>query len=200
MPAPYTYDPNIPSAGHAPKDDQPAMKTNATSIQDLIEVDHIGFDNNQGGAHNQCQISSQSSINGAIPSGLLGNGFETLYSSNTNTQGELWFVRGATPTGIQLTGPGTPIVGSSNLSNGKTFLPGGVLLQWGSFTPGSATSTYNVSFPTAFPNFVYNVNFIGASANTGFYLNGAPTESGFSAKTLSGNTSQSSIFWIAIGS
>lgn len=44
---------------------------------------------------------------------------------------------------------------SSATSNGYTTLPGGVILQWGSFTANSSGFT-NLSFPKTFPNAVFS--------------------------------------------
>ncbi len=46
---------------------------------------------------------------------------------------------------------GTPIIGSS----GCTFLPGGLILQWGTFTTTNTAST--VTFATTFPTNCYSV-------------------------------------------
>ncbi len=201
----FTYTTNIPDPPNAPSVDVPKMQVNTNSVSGLVAVDHIGFGVPNGGAHNQCQISSQSSVNGAIPSGLIGNGFETLYSSVKATSGELYFVRGANPTGIQLTGPGTP----QTTTNGYTFLPGGLLIQWGTVSTTSSSGT--VTFATAniaFPNACFSVQ-TTAKYNSGVGVPGsqanyAPDSSSLSSTSFSWTliTSSSSwrgFYWVAIG-
>lgn len=202
----YDYTNDIPNPPNAPSVDVPNMKINTNSISGIISTDHIGFGLSNGGAHNQVQIANTGGINGQIPAGLIGNGFETLYSSNTQGNGELWFVRGSDATGTQLTGPGVP----SATSNGYTFLPGGILIQWGIQT-GTATSG-TVNFVSDgnrnFPNECWIVT-IGPKYNSS---SGAPTSAvtyTVDQKTISNTqfdwilvgsqTNFKGFYWIAIG-
>lgn len=163
----FGYTRDIPESDHSPSTDQPNMRTNTNSIDSLISIDHYSFEQlNFDGTHKQVQLRNAAGINGTIPAGLQGNGWETLYASTTAGNGELWFVRGASATGVQLTGPGTPTISG----NGSTFLPGGLILNWGfydaalgNFSSGS-TSTKNdippqslITLTTPFPNNMFIV-------------------------------------------
>jgi len=199
----FTYNENIPAANNNPSVDQPNMQTNTNSIDSIIDVDHFSFETNFDGTHKQVQLRDTAGINGAIPAGLQGNGWETLYTSATAGVGELWFVRGAAGTGIQLTGPGTPSV----VANGYTFLPGGILLQWGTVT-GIAGVTHvqsNTLFNIPFPNACLVVN-----ATPKPIAGGVTSQATISINTLSTTqfnwvynkdtgTSYTAFSWIAIG-
>lgn len=51
MPAPFDYNPAIPSTTSDPGDDQPIIQTNFASTSDLIGIDHVTFNNSAGGEH-----------------------------------------------------------------------------------------------------------------------------------------------------
>ena len=201
----YTFDTTVPAANNAPRNDQPVMQTNNASTSGLIGVDHVGFNTANGGAHKQVQLLNVAGGSGTIPAGLLGNGYETLYSSATSGAGELWMVRGNSPTGIQLTGPGDPLAAN----NGYTFLPGGILIQWGRVNTTSSSGT--VTFATnniAFPNICFIVQttakFNSGSGTPSSQANYAPDSTSISATSFSWSLiTNSSLWrgfhWIAIG-
>lgn len=49
----FTYNTDIPDAPNDPSVDQPKMKVNTNSIDDILEVDHISFNAANGGTHKQ---------------------------------------------------------------------------------------------------------------------------------------------------
>jgi hypothetical protein len=53
----FPYTPSIPSAPNDPADDQPLMQQNFASIQNLIAVDHVPFNNAIGGQHTHVTFS-----------------------------------------------------------------------------------------------------------------------------------------------
>lgn len=142
----YTYTRDIPNAPNDPSRDQPIMKENTNSADSIWDVDHFGFNDNNGGLHSQCTIKEQG-VYPSIPATAAVT-FGTLYTQvgPAPIAGELFYVRGAGPAGIRMTGPYTP----SAAVTGYTFLPGGMLLQWGK--AGSKSNGNSISFPIAFPN------------------------------------------------
>ncbi len=202
----FTYNNGIPAANNDPSVDQPNMQTNTDSIDSIINVDHFSFETNFDGTHKQVQLRDSAGINGAIPVGLQGNGWETIYSSPTAGAGELWFTRGASATGIQLTGPGTP----SAIQNGYTFLPGGILMQWGrriqAFASGSTTGTEN--FPRAFPKacfivtttpFVSFASLPSSQASINVRTSSLANLTNFDWQFYTGSNQYTGFDWIAIG-
>ena len=201
----FNYTNDIPEATHNPSTDQPDMKINTNSIDSIIAVDHYSFEEaNLDGTHRQVQLRDTAGGNGTIPAGLQGNGWETIYSSATAGSGELWFVRGASATGIQLTGPGTPLTGD----NGYTFLPGGILLQWGRKSL-SGTGQQNVTINylaegnIAMPNDTFIAvatlrNSSASTTNNPTVSIGTRTSAGFILH-YSGDSGYNEFQWIAIG-
>jgi hypothetical protein len=84
---------------------------------------------------------------------------------------------------------------TSKTANGYTYLPNGLIMQWGNYP--NANSTANViSFPLLFPTNVFSItvssNTVGA--NVGIYAQNSST---FTVRT--GSTTASPIFWQALG-
>lgn len=196
----FLYTLNVPNPPNNPSSDVGNMQTNTNSIAGLIAVDHIGFGILHGGAHDQVQLKE---VGGSSPpAGLIGTGFETLYSqvvANPIDSGELFFVRGASATGIQLTATGNLASGLPvSAMPGASYLPGGLFVYWGTgVTTGHSTA---VTFPfSGFPNNCFVVIPIAISDNGNFI-----TSATFLTKTaFSLNTNSSTPFvnfnYIAIG-
>ena len=86
-------------------------------------------------------------------------------------------------------------------SNGYQKLPGGLIMQWGTFTTGTLDSTKTVTFPTTFTTACYNVHIIQyISGNTGGTATSAvistlPTTTQVVFSTQASTT----YYWSAIG-
>lgn len=55
----FSYTKEIPASGNDPSVDQPNMKTNTDSINDILAVDHVTFNVADGGTHKQVTMSSK---------------------------------------------------------------------------------------------------------------------------------------------
>jgi hypothetical protein len=218
----FTYTTGIPNGPDNPSNDQPIMQTNTNSINSLIDTDHIGFNTNFGGAHNQVQMPFTAS---GVPSGLFGIGFVTLYSKIgvTVNEGELWFVRAAGTTGIQLTGPG----GTSTLTNnyaagdgsgptgvkfnaGNSFLPGALIYQYGFYDNGAggiSPSIIVVKFPVLFispTSIVVTITAISkvggtTESHTASLISGTVTTAQFQVNFDTSTASYRGFTWTAVG-
>lgn len=154
---------NRPTASEFLATSQPIIRDNFNSSDDSFGVDHYQFSDstNNNGTHKQVQIK-EGPANGVIPVGLKGNTWDTIYTSVVAGFGELFYVRGASATGAQLTGPGDPTVvpiagalpgGGSYSILGTSFIAGGLRLQWGVTTAPTGTHyTTTQPFNPVFPN------------------------------------------------
>ncbi len=191
----FTYTRDIPDPPSSPSVDVPNLKVNTNSIDDIWAVDHFTFADNFAGIHNRVQLKE---IGTALPVGLAATGSGTLFTKVTGVspQGELFFYRQGALVAIQLTGPSTP----SAVINGFTFLPGGILMQWGLFAAPVAGDN-PISFNTAFPTACFNVSItlVRALANVdGVVVKTASVSAaGFTAIAPTGGSA--GIFWTAIG-
>lgn len=182
----FTYNRDIPDAPNNPSNDQPLMKVNTNSADDLLAVDHFSFNVAKGGTHKQVTLTNE-----AAPG--IGSSDGVLYSNGNfpawqNGAGQTSFFAGF----------------PSATSNGYAFLQGGVIIQWGVFTITGQTNT--VLFITSninFPNNCWNVQatLIPAAPPTGnaqtISINSI-SSSGFIAN-YSGGSAYGSFYWFAIG-
>lgn len=191
-----TYNTDIPNPPNLPSVDVPNMKVNTNSIASVLGVDHYAFGNVNGGLHKWVQMPTV----GSIPS--FNSSTSNLYGKTVSgPTAQLFYSPGTSGNEYQLTR-----ASSSNFAtfaaatNGWTFLPGGLLLQYGSVaSPGAGPST--VSFPFTFSSAVYSIQFTarndGSHSAFDYYVDGAP---GLSSFVYRGTTSGSdTLFWMAIG-
>ena len=100
--------------------------------------------------------------------------------------------------------PNAPVLASSQTlgsTGGRAYLPGGLIIQWGTSSSGTSPTTITFSGVTgciAFPNYCYSVVVSAYNVSTAIYA----SISAFSktAFTTYNSGSSSGFFWIAIGS
>lgn len=73
---------------------------------------------------------------------------------------------------IQMT-YGIPSIGAASNTNGYTFLPGGLLLQWGNVLATQAGASF--TFPVAFPQYVFAVTLGGRAAGAQSFAINVPS-------------------------
>lgn len=198
----FTYTRGIPASSHNPSTDQPDMQINNDSIADLIEIDHFGFNdqNNSSGYHKKTTYVSNIYTLAAPPPSVAGQVVE--YAFNTGVGGNaLAYVRDGLGTGIQLTNTFTP----AKTNPGVTFLPGGLILNFGNIPLlKNSSNPTNITFPNAYTSGLTVLSITagywstdgGATAQQANIFN--ITGTGFSVN----NTSSSSahlLGWMAIG-
>ena len=197
-----------------PPDGSTLGQTKATIRDNLdgtfltLGVDHINNNGSPGnhpaGYHNVIRSVPQ----GSNPAPVAGYGqlFSKTINSVTTDQAMFW----ETGNGLvmQMTANLTPVTGSS----GVTFLPGGLILQYGSvsqsFSSGSTTGTTN--FSIAFPNNLFfvsgNPTYVNSSLpNSQASLNirqsrlNSGSRSSFDWQFYTNSSSYVGFTWIAIG-
>jgi len=125
---------------------------------------------NVTGAVNTATVFATGSINAA--SVFLANSTALKHGTNTFTLGT-----------------------SSVAANGYTYLPNGLLMQWGHLTYGSITST--ISFPISFTINCYSLSVMSFNSTSANFYIGTFTKVGAS---ITSNASSGSFLWTAIGS
>jgi len=191
-----TYTKDIPDPPSSPSVDVPNMKVNTNSINTIWTRDHFTFESDNAGLHNRVQLVE---INTALPVGLRNIGSGTLFTkiSPSPLEGNLFFYRIGAGAAIQMTGPSSPIIAQ----NGSSFLPGGIMFQWGAVSP-IVVGDNPISFNTVFPNAIYNIQITVVNQFADSIVTVKPlgvTTSGFIAVKSIGGTG-TGIFWTAIGS
>ncbi len=188
----YTYTRDIPDGPNNPSADQPIMKTNANSTDSILNIDLYGFNDNNGGFHQK----STYVVQGSDPVPLNTDGAQGIvYSKTASGIAEIFVNRFGSATPVQLTRGAISVSGNANSagSTGYTFLPGGILIQWGTVT--ATTSGAAITFPVTFTT-IYSITNSVHSAPAIASSVANVTNSGATAVSASGTP----IFnWIAIG-
>lgn len=199
-----SYFPNIPAATDNPSVSQGDIQTNFGTINSSFNLNHVSLGSGLGtaGKHNFVEMPNQVST----PATISGEG--TLYTKSA-TGSQLFYVADNQPTDLyQLTRTihasysrfGTNTNYSGSLNGGWTFLPGGMLLQYGLASSITAPGTGVVLFPVTFTTGVFtlsitpirnssNVDIVYASATAGL--------ASFSYRNTASGISQ--FYWMAIG-
>lgn len=195
----------LPNAGQSLGQTRADIRENFNIIQDAFGRNHVSLnDGTPGnrGKHNFSEYVAQ----GSTPTIIAGEC--ATYGRNFGGVTQLTFTQDGTGNVYQLTRviPASVARFSTNTnytgtqSGGWTFLPGGMLLQYGSKTsPGAGSSS--ITFPVAFTNAPYSIQLTprndGSHSAFTYYLDGAPTNTSFNyrASTAGSNT----LYWIAIG-
>lgn len=137
----FAYNRDIPDGPNNPSQDQPLMKTNTNSIDDLIDTDHFSFDEANGGYHRSIH-QPQGSDPAAVAT--VNQVYSKSYTPDTTggTADTQLFTRTGGGTISQLTGFNT-----TDSDNGYQWI-GGVLIQWGRIdeTTSSGTTVGTVTF------------------------------------------------------
>jgi hypothetical protein len=149
------YERDIPDAPNNPSVDQPDMKANTNAIDDILAVDHYSFNVNESGWHKQATMP----VLGAIPAKTAGQG--VTYTKTADGASNLFYAGDANTDEYQLTRTNTAnfptfAVDTGPSSTGWTFLPGGLLMQWGHRTTGS-NGTASITFPITFTTGAFTV-------------------------------------------
>ncbi len=127
----FSYTLGIPNGPNDPSNDQPNMKINNDNISAIIGVDHVTFNQNNGGYHTDIHQIPLGGDPGAM------SGIGQIYSKTLGSDQSLFYESGA---GIitQLTGTNSSAFLQN--TNGYIWIAGTILLQWGrkSFVGGGA--------------------------------------------------------------
>ena len=195
----------LPNAGQSLGQTRADIRGNFNIIQDAFGRNHVSLnDGTPGnrGKHNFSEYVAQ----GSTPTITAGEC--ATYGRNFGGVTQLTFTHDATGNVYQLTRaiPASVARFSTNTnytgtqSGGWTFLPGGMLFQYGSRTNPGTSGT--ITFPTAFTGAPYSLNLTllrTSASNDGIIVdfNTIPTASGFDYKiNISG---ADGFYWMAIG-
>ena len=170
-----TYTADVPTNNQTLGNSRPIINSNFTVLQTAFDANHQDFNLSNAGAHTHADLLVQSSD--PNPS----TGLVSHYSKTTAGATEWTFQRENSGAVIQMsTQYGIPSV----MASGQTFLPGGLVFKWGTYS--STTSGTTVTFATAFANAIFSVVVTAYGTNTTSYdaqIKGVPTVAGFVGAT-----------------
>lgn len=217
-----TFTANIPTISQSLSVSRPLIENNFTNYKNNMEVNHAGVNSATKGKHTLIQMPTVQAASPGTAAGEL-----AFYTKIVSADPQLFMQTqslAAAGTDIQMTNAfsasitklgafasyGTPPVGAVQVG-GYSFLPGGLLLQYGFFTTNiagmGASGDSDVEFPIAFPTGRFTVyptfTSIGIVTSTGAALAIVPALSTLTtfrvAWQQSGNLSLNGINWWAIG-
>ncbi len=211
-----SYQPGIPTGFVNLDTDYANIQGNFQQLDTTFGIDHTTFSNQtaQNGYHTNIHLIPNSTTatnppnNQPVVAPAATVGFGQLFSAQINdginTDEALYFLTGGNRV-LQLTRNFLP----SSANNGYTFLPGGLMLQWGRVTGLSGawpTSDQTLLFTTNNINFANNcfavfTTFIGpTSSSSGDITINSQSKLNFHWQ-FSGSSSSSfgGFFWVAIG-
>lgn len=216
-----TYNRDIPDQPNNPSVDQPDMKINTNSVDDIINVDHYSFNDNLGGLHKQVRMPALA----ARPAGLVvGEG--TFYTKTVqvapgpiNATQAFYAPDAGAGLEYQITRTIDGVSGFFGVfvndyngvgvaySGGWTFLPGGLLYQYGVYNAATLSSSGTIFFPVQFINtpFVVQPVLIAkvggtTSLHTVSVISGSLGATSFQWNLDSSTAgSYTGIYWTAIG-
>ena len=208
----FTFDNSIPAANNNPSTDQPSMLINNQSTESIIAVDHVSFNETNGGYHKQVRL-----LNETIPATIAssstifsktfaGEESALVYSPDDSTD-EYRLTRTKTADYTTFAN-NTTYTGA--LVGGWTFLPGnvtdgGMLMQYGLAAVSAKGTATTITFPIAFSIAPYSIT-IGSVTGEGnspgennqFVKDGSVTTTTFQIVNSSSSSARK-VYWQAVG-
>jgi hypothetical protein len=204
------YQPGIPTGTVDLDQDYQNLQNNFQQLDTTFAVDHVAFSVTENNGYHRAvhmvPVSTTSTnppknqpINGYTATPGLGQILDAQINDGYDTDEALFFLTGGNKLS-QLTSNIVPV----NALLGYTYLPGGVILQWGTITTTFNSQTQLVGFPKTFAKNIWNVSVTlsgGTNASSRRTLTVTTTSlSGFTA-FLVDNTGggYDGFYWMAIG-
>lgn len=186
-----TFQANIPQPTDLISASQDDLLQNFQAISAAWQINHVDFNAVSQGKHKFVEMPVQ----GADPGGAAS---EFTLFSKTNVAGndELFYKRDAEANSYQLSGPNP-----NRAAKGSSFLPGGLLIQWG--LEATVANDQQYTFDVAFAAAPYSITITGVRSNNQqrslYVSDGTVTTTNFRIKTDSTGVAMTGVYWMAIG-
>jgi len=210
---------SLPNSGQSLGQTRATIKNNFDLIKSTIDQNHRDFNASGAGKHYviQMPVTATIPVNPVPPGGLVA-GDANIYSKTSSVASQIFFSPDASGNEYQLTRAITANFASFSTNapygvapantiiiGGWTFLPGGMLYQYGLFTGTSASSTPTngtIPFPIVFTNPPYVVQLQvrrndASGARASISRTSPPTAIDFTYNLESGTCD--GVYWVAIG-
>ena len=196
-----TYNPNVPLGNQTISSTQSPIQTNFDQANIGFGIDHQPFTDNTAtqGIHKKTTYNLQPADPAAVVAGPI------VYSKAVTYPGprikDELFIRQDTTTGSVVTQLTNFFNNPTLAPDGSSYLPGGLLIQWGSVSPIVLATTSVPFINGGFPNKCINVQITAVrnsdSASVVYVVPGSVSTTQFNFRSSS--ASISSIYWFAIG-
>lgn len=211
-----TYLPNIPLPTDLLSDSQRDIKNNFTKANTSFGLNHYAFDNGtvNNGKHQFVEI-----VDAALPVGLVAgegtNYCKFIQTTTAHNESCLFYTPDATTQEYQITRTiapeftkfavnnayGTPPATFTQIG-GWTFLPGGILVQYGFFGKAGATgSSGQIQFPVPYTTSVFTIQLtlFRNSGNQSLTLSATTPPTLTTFDFLTSSSGSDGIYWYSIG-
>lgn len=200
-----TYNPVIPLGSRTISDNGPGFRANFTQANTHFAIDHTAFTSGTNvGFHKKISFIG---VNPAAVVPITTEGITVVAEYMPNVALEereryaLFYRQNSAAhadADYQLTGTQVPV----NASVGSTFLPGGLMIQWGRTAVLPIGTSPAIPFQTDFDAAPYSIVITAIKAGGGsglgiFVKNGSETKHQF--KVLNEASAPHDIYWVAIG-
>ena len=181
-----SYTPNIPQSGLSLGRTRDAIRDNFANYYNTISTNHVSPDQAGAGKHKFLQMPLQNSDPTTAANELayftkLVNGVAYTHLRQPNN-GAVIQISGKTPTSVA--------------NKGSTFLPGGLLLQWGRITVNTNALSWVASYQENFSLPAFSVSAITSEKRITYISNNTQ----LNQMTISIDSSfTGTIYWMAIG-
>jgi len=195
---PTQYQPGIPTGTVNLDQDYINIRNNFTQLNDTYKIDHVAYDvTENNGYHKNVHLVPVGSD--PVATADIGQIYDKTINDGFSTDQSLFFETGSGKV-LQLTSNLVPL----NAEIGYTFLPGGVIFQWGDVSTVFNSQSVNITFPKAFSSNIWNVSVtlsggtVGSDRRTITVTTTSTT--GFTAFLVGGvNGIYDGLYWTAIG-
>lgn len=201
-----TYDPRPNASGDTLVDSRDPIRINFEVIRDAFVINHQGFNATNEGKHKFVQMPNQDTIPASAANEV------TVFAQDSGSVSQLHIRGEGTGSTYQLTTTtsgvdpdfatfGTNTGYIANHTGGWTFLPGGLIMQYGArSTPGKVgVITFPRTFPTAYFSITMTMSRNASSSTQSVSVDNAVATvvASFAYRGSSSNTDP--IYWTAIG-
>ena len=203
-----SYQPLIPTGTVKLSVDYANIQGNFQSLDTIFNVDHVPYSNTtpQKGFHKCVHLNAVSTVAVPlplpVPVPLTGEIFSAQVNDGINTDEQLFFQSGDNGFLTNLTRNFQPLP----IATGATFLPGGLILNWGKITLNKNPNLTTVTFtqPYLNPASVFSITLSKISADNSTtgqevrIVTGSVTATQFEV-SQSSSSSANELYWMALG-
>lgn len=197
-----TYTSNIPKTGESLGSTRTRINANFNTIDSMLALNHVAFNSLGEGKHKFLQMPDQSSAPNTIANELA------LYSKSLSANSQLFMRSESAGSEYQITNVDDAYIAKfgeltlviNQYYTGWTFLPGGLIMNYGTI-PAILNLSNDIVFARPFSTNVYSIQLTGKRTSSGnvTYTARDVTTTKFTFNTSDSGSTSTNIDFIAIG-
>lgn len=188
----------VPNSGQSLGQTRDQIRNNLNELKSSLAVNHYDLDLSNVGKH----MFMQMPVQGSLPATAMGEG--ELHTQTVSSLSQLFYSRdNVAGTLVQMTAGDTSQASFRQPNPGWTFLPGGIIMQYG-ISPVVNATTKVITYPIPFTSQVFNIQATPQRQNSSpgstygwFVENNTLSLTQFTIQDFSGHSY--GYYWVAIG-